>query len=68
MIKRPGRQPSYMEAHLIASMIERTVEGERIVVHHITEDTVRTLQVEIERRSSEGVSFQRLILKGSEFL
>jgi hypothetical protein len=68
MIKHPGRPPSYLENVILQELILK-VSGEEVVIHHITQDTIalgaskRKIQLEIERRLKDKVSFERLILE-----
>jgi hypothetical protein len=62
MIKRPGRQPTYSERRLFTSWVEKIHPDEKTIIHHVTEDMVHRLQLEIERRSPDGITFERLVL------
>jgi hypothetical protein len=62
MIKRPGRQPTYSERRLFTSWILKKHPKEKIIIHHVTEDSVHRLQLEIERRGPTKITFERLIL------
>lgn len=54
MIKKPGRIPTRSEQLLFVPLVPLRFDGydETVVIHHITEDTVFCLQLEIERRVS----------------
>jgi len=65
MIKFPGRQPSRSEVLLLTPLIKKPVGlyDEIIIIHHISEDTNKKLQLEVERRCPvRGISFERIIL------
>ena len=54
MIKHPGRQPSRSEQLLLQPLVKALFpRAEIVVIHHITEDSPRKLQLEVEYRYME---------------
>lgn len=53
MITYPGRAPSVLEARLIKDAFFKMVDGD-VVIHHISEDSTKRLQVEYEVRWFTG--------------
>ena len=63
IIKNPGRQATKMEQILLVpTVMEKLGNKDRVVIHHITEDTAYKLQLEVEAYLGNAVSFHRLIL------
>lgn len=63
IIKFPGQQATRSQQLLFANLIEKRSADEQIVVHHVTQDNTRVLQLEVERRCPvNGLAFQRIIL------
>lgn len=55
IIRKPGRAPTRSEQLLLVPLVERKIGAQfdqTVVIHHITEDTMHRLQLEIERRVS----------------
>ena len=61
MITRPGKQCTRSQQLLLSSLVEAQ-DNEVIIIHHVTEDTPRKLQLEIERRLNGRCSFERVVL------
>ena len=61
MIERPGRKPERSMALLLDRFVRRSTD-ETIIIHHVTEDTPKRLQLEVERRTPRGISFERIVL------
>lgn len=65
MIKRPGRQPTIGEklscyySNIVNSF---HVSKREVIVHHITEDTPKCLQLEVEFRYDNIITFARIIV------
>lgn len=58
MIKYPGRQASRLQQALLEKIIQKG--NEKVIVHHISEDTPYLLQLEVERRWPCGkITFER---------
>jgi hypothetical protein len=65
MIKHPGRQPTRAEQLFgnFACLVTKRSPEEVIIVHHVTEDTPKRLQMEVERRCPKhGLKFERIVL------
>jgi hypothetical protein len=64
MIKTPGRQPTRSQqlARHYESLVPARFRDEVTIVHHVTEDTPKRLQVEVERRYPGGITFERVVL------
>ena len=72
MIKRPGRQPTILDARIIRETFLKISHAE-VVIHHITEDSSKRLQVVyevrrlVESNRGEGVttkcSFHRTVFE-----
>jgi hypothetical protein len=43
-------------------LIPGNTSDDVVIIHHITEDTGNKLQLEIERRNSFGITFERIVL------
>jgi len=56
-----GHQTTRSQQLLLVGLIERRWPTETIIIHHIT-DTYQKLQLEIERRAANGITFERIIL------
>ena len=63
VVRKPGRQASRMEQILLSPVILDVLGfGDRVVLHHITENTAYKLQVEVEVYTQNAVSFHRVNL------
>lgn len=65
MINKPGIQCSRMQQLLLKQihyLIPGNTSDDVVIIHHITEDTGNKLQLEIERRNSFGITFERIVL------
>ena len=65
MIQRPGRKPTKLEIPNIISILksEYFEEDSKITIHHITEDTDKVCQLEVEVKSPyNGIKFYRIRL------
>lgn len=57
-----GRQPKSAALRIgMAKMVPPKYENETIVVHHYT-DRKDSIQLEVERRTPQGMFFERIIL------
>lgn len=67
-IKRPGRQASLIEQIVLADVVNKKLgKKDKVVIHHITENTPYRLQLEVEAYANKAVSFHRLIIKVGEY-
>jgi len=62
MINKPGRQPTRSEQLQLTALLAEKYPYERVIVHHITEDTPYRLQLEIERGGLRHRKFERIVL------
>ncbi len=64
MIKPPGAQATRSQQILLAPLFES--EHERVIIHHVTEDSSHRLQLEIERHvnvyGKKSITFERVVL------
>lgn len=65
MIQRPGRKPTKLEIPNIIRILKSEYfnEDDKITIHHITEDTDKVCQLEVEVHSAYGGNvFRRIFL------
>lgn len=63
MIYFPGHQATRSQQLLLAPLIRKRSPDERIVIHHVTQDTPHVLRLEVERQCPvHGMKFERLYL------
>ena len=56
-----GQKATRSQQILFAPLITKRLHGEVIVIHHVI-DTPEKLQLEIERRTPNGITFERIVL------
>ncbi len=64
MIKAPGRKPTIMEKYSFMVFVKKRCfcDSERVIIHHITEDTPERLQMEVEIRCQyHPIRFERIV-------
>lgn len=61
MSYRPSKS---QQQHLISLIKSIEPTNDRIIVHHVLEDSFRKLHVQLEYRNSTGITFKRFTLVG----
>lgn len=56
-----GKQATRSQQLLLQSLIPKVLGRDTILIHHVTETNYK-LQIEFERRTEDGVTFERIIL------
>ena len=64
MIPKPGRQTSKSEklTKYYLQFVPPVFEGEKITVHHVTEDSGHRMQLEVERQIGGEFFFERIVI------
>ena len=57
-----GYNPVMSEQLLYSHILTNKSKNEKIIVHHVSKNTPSILQLEVERRSKSGITFERIVI------